>query len=217
MLERWVMNIFTHRRMGFLFYERGEIVMKKTLAQKLLGVWNTKTIVGVAIGAALFGVLMNYGGIKVTTNTSLTSAYVVPAIVGAMFGPLPAGLAAGLGNVVADLLGGWGFWFDWSLGNFVAGFFAGLVGLFGADVDNGVFEVKHAICYAVLCIVGCAVGFGLVTPVLTYLWYSSELTITWIQAQAAIISDASVLIVVGLPVLFALAKRNARGSNLSKE
>ena len=190
---------------------------KKTLGQKLLGTWNTKTIVGVAIGAALFGVLMNYGGIKVTTNTSLTSAYVIPAIVGALFGPLPAGLAAGLGNVVADLLGGWGFWFDWSIGNFVAGYFAGLVGLFGADVENGVFTPKHALIYAILCVIGCAVGFGVVTPFLTYMWYSSELTITWIQAWAAIVSDATVLIVVGLPLLIALAKRNARGTNLSKE
>ena len=130
--------------------------MKKTLGQKLLGVWNTKTIVGVAIGAALFGVLMNYGGIKVTTNTSLTSAYIVPAIVGALFGPLPAGLAAGLGNCVADLLGGWGFWFDWSLGNFVAGYFAGLVGLFGADVSSGEFKIKDAIVY-VICWWRCAI------------------------------------------------------------
>lgn len=191
--------------------------MKKTLGQKLLGTWNTKTVVGVAIGAALFGVLMNYGGIKVTTNTSLTSAYVIPAIVGALFGPLPAGLAAGLGNCVADLLGGWGFWFDWSLGNFVAGYFAGLFGAFGANVEDGEFSIKDAIIYVVCCVVGCGVGFGLVTPVLTYLWYSSELTITWVQATAAIISDASVLIVVGLPLLFALAKRNKRGTNLSKE
>lgn len=191
--------------------------MKKSFLSKLLGTWNTKTIVGVAIGAALFGVLMNYGGIKVTTNTSLTSAYIIPAIVGALFGPLPAGLAAGLGNCVADLLGGWGFWFDWSIGNFVAGFFAGMVGLFGADVDNGVFTVKHAVIYAILCIVGCALGFGLVTPFLTYCWYSSELTITFVQAWAAIVSDASVLIVVGIPLLFLLAKRNARGTNLTKE
>lgn len=190
---------------------------KKSLGQKLLGTWNTKTIVGVAIGAALFGVLMNYGGIKVTTNTSLTSAYVVPAIVGALFGPLPAGLAAGLGNVVADLLGGWGFWFDWSLGNFVAGYFAGLFGLFGADIAYGKFGVKDAIIYVVSCIIGCALGFGIVTPVLTYLWYSSELTITWAQAFAAIVSDATVLVVVGLPLLFALAHRNKRGTNLSKE
>ena len=42
---------------------------KKSLGSILLGKWNTKTIVGIAIGAALFGVLMNFGAIRVTTNT----------------------------------------------------------------------------------------------------------------------------------------------------
>ena len=53
---------------------------KKSIGALLLGKWDTKTIVGIAIGAALFGVLMDFGGIKVTTNTSLTSAYVVLAL-----------------------------------------------------------------------------------------------------------------------------------------
>jgi len=190
---------------------------KKSLGAKLLGTWNTKTIVGVAVGAALFAVLIDFVGIKVATNTSLTTAYIIPPIVGALFGPLPAALVCGLGNVIGDLIGGWGFWFDWAVGNFVAGFFAGLVGVFGANIEEGIFTPKHAVIYAVLCIVGCALGFGVVTPLLTYLWYSSELTITWIQAWAAIVSDASVLIIVGIPVLYLLAKRNARGSNLTKE
>ena len=110
-----------------------------------------------------------------------------------------------------------GFWFDWSIGNFVVGYFAGLVGLFGADIENGVFTVKHAVIYAILCVAGCAIGFGVITPFLTYLWYSSELSITWIETWAAIVSDATVLIIVGIPVLFALSKRNARGTDISKE
>ena len=47
--------------------------MKESKWKQFLGVWNTKTIVGVAIGAALFGVLMVFGGIKIFSNTSLTS------------------------------------------------------------------------------------------------------------------------------------------------
>jgi len=190
---------------------------EKTMLQKLLGEWNTKTIVGVAIGAALFGVLMVYGGIKVTTNTSLTSAMVVTVVVGALFGPLPAAVAAGVGNVIADLIGGWGLWFDWSVGNLVLGLFVGLLPLYGAKIDEGIFTIKHAIIYAVLCVIGNALAFGIVTPVMTVAFYSSELTITWIQAWSAIVSNATVLIVVGIPVLFMLAKRNARGTNLSKE
>ena len=190
---------------------------KKSLGSILLGKWNTKTIVGIAIGAALFGVLMNFGSIRVTTNTSLTTSYIVLPIVGALFGPLPAFLTGLIGNSIADLIGGWGLWFDWSFGNAVAGFFMGLLPLYGAKIEDGVFSVKHAIIFAIVTIVGVGIGFGLVTPVLTYLFYSSELTVTWIQAWAAIISDASVSIIVGVPVLFALAKRNAKGTNLSKE
>ena len=190
---------------------------KQSLGSILLGKWNTKTIVGIAIGAALFGVLMNFGSIRVTTNTSLTTSYIVLPIVGALFGPLPAFLTGLIGNTIADLIGGWGLWFDWSFGNAVAGLFMGLLPLYGAKIEDGVFTVKHAIIYAVVTVVGVGIGFGLVTPVLTYLFYSSELTVTWIQAWAAIVSDASVAIIVGVPVLFALAKRNARGTNLSKE
>ena len=189
---------------------------KQSLGSILLGKWNTKTIVGIAIGAALFGVLMNFGSIRVTTNTSLTTSYIVLPIVGALFGPLPAFLTGLIGNTIADLIGGWGLWFDWSFGNAVAGFFMGLLPLYGAKIEDGVFTVKHAIIYAVVTVVGVGIGFGLVTPVLTYLFYSSELTVTWIQAWAAIVSDASVAIIVGVPVLFALAKRNARGTNLQK-
>ena len=190
---------------------------KKSIGALLLGKWDTKTIVGIAIGAALFGVLMDFGGIKVTTNTSLTSAYVVLPIVGALFGPLPAAFTGLRGNTIADLIGGWGFWFDWSFGNAVAGFFIGLLPIYGAKIGEGVFNVKHAIIYAIVTVLGVGIGFGLVTPLLTVLFYSSELTVTWIQAEAAIISDASVAVVVGIPVLFALARRNARKTNLSKE
>lgn len=190
---------------------------KKSAAQLILGTWNTKTIVGVAIGAALFGVLMVFGGIKVFTNTSLTSAMIVVTIVAGLFGPLPAAVAAGVGNVIADLIGGWGFWFDWSIGNFVLGFFVGLLPLYGAKIEEGVFSVKHAIIYAITVLIGNGIAFGLVTPFLTYVLYSSELTVTWMQAFTAVISNGLVLIVIGIPILTILAKRNARKSNLVKE
>ena len=190
---------------------------KESIGKILLGKWDTKTIIGIAIGAALFGVLMNFGGIRVFTNTSLTTAMIIDVVVGALFGPLPAALAAFCGNVIADLIGGWGFWFDWSIGNGVLGFFVGLLPLYGAKIADGVFEVKHAIIYAVTVIVGNILAFGVVTPILTYLFYSQELTITWGQALSAVVSNASVQIVIGIPLLFLLAKRNAKATNLKKE
>ena len=190
---------------------------KKGIGKLLLGTWDTKTIVGVAIGAALFGVLMDFGGIRVFSNTSLTSAMIVIPVVAGLFGPLPAALAAGIGNVLADLIGGWGFWFDWSIGNFVLGFIVGLLPVYGARIDEGIFTVKHIIIYIITVVVGNVVAFGAVTPLFTYFFYSGELAITWMQGVSAILSNGVVLIVIGAPLLYLLAKRNAKKTNLEEE
>lgn len=191
--------------------------MKKSIWKKLVGEWNTKTIVGVAIGAALFGVLMNFGSIKVFTNTNLTTAMLVPVIVGGMFGPLPAMLAAGIGNVIADLIGGWGFWFDWSIGNAFLGLFVGALPLYGANIEDGIFQVKHMVIYAICCILGNALAFGVITPIFSTLLYQSELTVTFMQALTGGASNCVVLIVIGIPLLKILAARNAKNNNLRKE
>ena len=191
--------------------------MKKSFWKTLVGTWNTKTVVGVAIGAALFGVLMNFGSIKVFTNTNLTTAMLVSVIVGGMFGPLPAFVAAGVGNVIADLIGGWGLWFDWSIGNAVLGLFVGALPLYGAKIEDGVFTVKQMIIYTILCILGNALAFGVVTPIMTALFYGGELTVTFLQSLTGGVSNCAVLIIVGIPLLKAMAARNARNSNLTKE
>ena len=191
--------------------------MKKSFWKTLVGTWNTKTVVGVAIGAALFGVLMNFGSIKVFTNTNLTTAMLVSVIVGGMFGPLPAFVAAGVGNVIADLIGGWGLWFDWSVGNAVLGLFVGALPLYGAKIEDGVFTVKQMIIYTILCVLGNALAFGVVTPIMTALFYGGELTVTFLQSLTGGISNCAVLIIAGIPLLKAMAARNARNSNLTKE
>lgn len=190
---------------------------RKTTLQKFIGVWNTKTIIGVAIGAALFGVLMTYGSIKIFTNTSLTTAMIVPVIVGGLFGALPAAVAAGLGNLIADLIGGWGIWFDWAIGNACLGLFVGALSLYGVNIEEGVFKVKHMIIYSILCIIGCGVSFGVVTPIFTYFWYGGELTITMVQSAVGSVSNCIVLLVAGIPVLKVLANRNSRAHNLTEE
>ena len=190
---------------------------KESIGSILLGKWNTKTIVVMGIGAALFGVLMNFGGIPVFSNTRLTTAMLVPVIVGSMFGPIPAFLTCAIGNTIADLIGGWGFWFDWSIGNGVLGFFIGLLPLYGARISDGIFTIKQAIIYAIICILGNAFAFGVVTPLLTLAFYGGELNITFMQSLFGGISNVLVLTVIGIPLLFLLARRNARGTNLTKE
>jgi energy-coupling factor transport system substrate-specific component len=182
-----------------------------------LGEWNTRTLVGVAVGAALYGVLMVYGSIPVFTNTQLTSAMIIPVVVGGLFGSVPAFVALFVGNVLADTIGGWGYWFDWSIGNGLLGLFIGALPLYGARIRDGVFTVRHAIIYAVTAVVGNAVAFGLATPLLTTIIYASDLEITFLQTFAAGISNTIVLVVIGIPVLVLLSRRFKKRSNLSVE
>ena len=187
------------------------------MLKKFVGEWNTKTIVAVAIGAALFGALMVWGSIPVFTNTSLTSAMIVPVVVGALFGPLPAMVSLLVGNCLADLIGGWGFWFDWAVGNGVLGLFVGLLPMYGADIKNGIFKIKHAIIYTICCVLGNAIAFGIVTPIMTALFYSADLEITFIQSLAGGLSNTAVLVIIGIPVLVLLSKRYASRANLVEE
>lgn len=191
--------------------------MEKNWITYLFGKWNTQTVVAIAIGAALFGVLMIYGSITVFTNTRLTTSMIVPVVVGALYGALPAAIALFFGNMFADLLAGWGFWIDWSIGNFFLGLFVGLLPLYGARVKDGIFKPLHAVIFGVIAVVGNALAFGVLTPIFTVLLYGGELTITFMQSFAAFASNSIVLIAAGIPVLFALAASYRRSSGLRKE
>ena len=182
-----------------------------------LGVWTTKSIVTMGLGAALYGVLMVYGAVPIFTNTNLSFAMIVPVFVGGLFGPLPAMITCGVGNVIADLIGGWGMWFDWSIGNAVMGLFVGMLPLYGADIANGVFKVKHAVIYAILCVVGNMLAFGVVTPIFSTTLYGQDLNITLMQAVFATAGNTLVLVVAGIPILILLSKRAASKMNLKKE
>jgi energy-coupling factor transport system substrate-specific component len=190
---------------------------KENYFRLFLGEWNTKTLVSAAVGAALFGVLMVYGSIPVFTNTQLTTAMIVPVVVGGLFGSMPAFITLLLGNILADLIGGWGFWFDWSIGNGILGLFIGTLPLYGARISEGVFKAHHAVIYAVVAIIGNAIAFGIVTPILTSIFYASDLEITFLQAFASGISNTLVLVILGIPILILLSRRFAKRSGLVEE
>jgi energy-coupling factor transport system substrate-specific component len=189
---------------------------KKSVLKLILGEWNTRTVVGVALGAALFGVLMKYVSFPLFANTYITAAMIVPVIIGGLFGPVPAFIACLVGNMLADVMSG-GFWLDWSIGNGVLGFLVGTLPLYGAFIDKGIFEVKHMIIFAVIAVFANILAFGIITPVFTVLLYGGELSITLIQSTVASLANIGVLIIVGIPLLKYLANRNLRTTNLSRE
>lgn len=190
---------------------------RESVFGKLVGKWSTQSIVTVAIGAALFGVLLDFVGIPVYTNTKLSVAYLVPVFVGATYGPLPAGLIGLFGNFFADLIAGSGFWPEWWVGNFIAAFIIGLLPLYGAKIADGIFSKKHAVIFAVTSLLGLLVAFGFIAPFLNTLFYGGEKLINFAQGYIAVVTDGAITILAGIPLLFSLANRNKKNSHLTKE
>jgi energy-coupling factor transport system substrate-specific component len=82
-----------------------------------------------AIGAALYGVLgwaTSFLRIPGPFNTSIRPAVAIPMFFGAIFGPWVGFFSGMVGNIIIDLLSGYGFSWNWSLGNGLLGLIAGL-------------------------------------------------------------------------------------------
>ncbi len=92
--------------------------------------FGTRQVVYGAIGAALYGVLSlatNYFPLPAAGNITFRPAVAVLIFFGAAYGPWVGLLAGFIGNTLGDAAMGWGFYWNWSLGNGLMGLVAGLV------------------------------------------------------------------------------------------
>ncbi len=97
--------------------------------KKLWG-FETKQVVYAAIGAALYAVLAiatNMLQLPGAGNVSIRPAVAIPMFFGVAFGPIVGFITGFVGNILADLLSGYGFWLWWDLGNGLLGLIPGLI------------------------------------------------------------------------------------------
>ena len=91
--------------------------------------FGTREIVYSAIGAALYGVLnwvFNNLQLPGTTLVSFRPPVAIPFFMGFIFGPWVGLFTGFVGNVIGDLLSGYGFFWAWDVGNGLMGFIPGL-------------------------------------------------------------------------------------------
>lgn len=91
--------------------------------------FGTRQVVYAAIGAALYGVFSwatNFIPLPAAGNVTFRPAVAIPMFFGVAFGPLVGFFAGFVGNVLGDFISGWGFFWNWSLGNGIMGLVAGL-------------------------------------------------------------------------------------------
>lgn len=130
-----------------------------TTGKKNIWAFGTRQVVYAAIGAALYAVVtwaFNVWQIPGAGNVGIRPAVVIPMFFGIAFGPVVGFITGFVGNILADMLSGYGFWIWWDLGNGLMGL---VPGLFSAMIYK-YNEQKSIILGEVSVILGAALGMG---------------------------------------------------------
>lgn len=127
------------------------------MENKSLWAFGTRQVVYGAIGAALYGafsLLTNLIPLPAAGNITFRPAVAILIFFGIAYGPWVGLLAGFIGNTLGDMLAGWGFYWNWSLGNGLMGMIPGLAMLMITQYRETSQIVKAVIWGAV----GIAVG-----------------------------------------------------------
>jgi energy-coupling factor transport system substrate-specific component len=137
--------------------------------KKSLWKFGTREVVNSAIGAALYGVLSwitNFLQLPSAGNVAFRPGVAIPLFFGVAFGPWVGFITGFFGNIIGDLLSGYGFWIWWDIGNGLMGLVAGLV----ANMIVNYREGKSIMKAEVFVILGVLVGMGFAS--ISEMWVS---------------------------------------------
>lgn len=175
------------------------------------GLWSfgTRQVVYGAIGAALYGafsLLTNLIPLPAAGNITFRPAVAVLIFFGIAYGPWVGLLAGFIGNTLGDMLAGWGFYWNWSLGNGLMGMIPGLAMLMIKDYRDKI-DIAKAVGWG-----AAGIAVGMLVASLT------EMLVTGIDLSTALVGYFTpafignlVVTIILLPILMiAFAAVNAR-------
>jgi len=182
------------------------------MEHKSMWKFGTREIVYAAIGAALYGVLswiFNSLQLPGTTLVSFRPSVAIPIFMGIVFGPW-VGLFTGLvGNILGDLLSGYGFFWAWDVGNGLIGLIPGLLPAIGiVEIKTGRDYVLAALAAIVASLVGLAFPALIADPfILRNIDFNGGLTTEWLPAGITDAVNGAILVPI---LLFAWNAYRAR-------
>ncbi len=182
------------------------------MEKKSLFQFGTREVVYSAIGAALYAVLSiatNFLQIPAAANVSIRPAVAIPMFFGVAFGPW-VGLISGLvGNVISDLISGYGFWPWWDLGNGLMGFIPGLIWLGIKTFRSGSDLLKAEI----MVVVGAAVGMFVAS--VSEIWvsgtsFAASMATNFVPAFVSNVINGLILVPILMVAYAAIRGRSGR-------
>ena len=184
--------------------------------KKLFG-FNTKTLVGTALGAALFTVLFMY--VKIPTGipeTQIQSAYGIGGFFAAMFGPIAGFLLAFIGHALSDIVQYGSAWWSWVIASGVFGLLVG-IGAKLLKMNEAEMGKKGLIKFNIVQVIAHVICWGGVAPVLDILIYNEPLDKLFAQGLFSGISNAVTTAIVGSLLCVAYAATKIKAGSLTKE
>jgi energy-coupling factor transport system substrate-specific component len=192
--------------------------MSKTTgsSKKLFG-FTTRTIVAIGLGAAVFLVLFLF--VKIPSpvpETNFQVAYGVAGFFGTLFGPIAGGLIAFIGHAISDGISYGSPWWSWVIASGVSGFIYGFTYKF-TNVSDGVFGFKGVLTYNIIQVIGNAVAWLLIAPVLDIVIYKEPSNLVFTQGTIAFVFNSISAGVIGSILLKVYAASRTKEGSLKKE
>lgn len=177
----------------------------------------TRTIVATGLGAAIFALLFMY--VKVPSpvpETSFQTAYGVAAFFATLFGPIAGALIAFIGHAISDFVQYGSPWWSWVIASGVAGFIFGFA-YKRTKVEEGEFKGRDIATFNVIQVIGNAIAWILVAPILDIVIYAEPVNLVFTQGITAFIMNSVSVAVIGTLLLVAYAATRPKKGSLTKE
>ncbi len=177
----------------------------------------TKTIVATGLGAAIFWLLFMF--VKIPSpipETSFQTAYGVSAFFATLFGPIAGALIAFIGHAFSDFAQYGSPWWSWVIASGVSGFIFGFA-FKRTRVEEGEFKGKDILTFNIIQIIGNAISWLVVAPVLDILIYQEPANLVFTQGAAAAAMNAVSAGIIGTLLLIAYAATRTKKGSLSKK
>lgn len=179
--------------------------------------FSIKDVVAIGIGTALFVALTEVQvPLGFIPNTALQPRAALLAFFAAVFGPVVGGVVGFLGHALGDALFYGSVWWSWVFPEAVLGV---IVGVFAAKfaIKDGGFDKKAIILFNVVQVIGNAIAWIIVAPVLDILIYAEPANKVFVQGVFAFLGNIIITAILGTLIAVGYTKIGAKSSSLTKE